>query len=315
MSTAISIENLSKKYGKLQVLENMSLDVPHGSIFGFLGPNGAGKSTTIKILAGLSHATSGRASINGVPVTRTGLHRRHLGYVAQEPRFYGWMSGREVLEYAASFHPGIPKQRIDNLLERVGIANAANRPCSTYSGGMRQRLGIAQALIAKPTVVILDEPVSAMDSVGRAEVLELMRDLRGETTIFYSTHILEDVQRLSDYVAILNQGKLVKTAPTKELLSSFSKGSLRVTLRGANETITEALKQLPGILNVSVPEQHGNMWVYNIQANEEWVEHIQRLITRFAAERNLALITNEPLKMELETVFLQLISANTQIFK
>jgi ABC-2 type transport system ATP-binding protein len=310
MSTAISIQNLSKSYGKLRVLENVSLDVPHGSIFGFLGPNGAGKSTTIKILAGLAHATSGSASINGVSVNSAGLHRRHLGYVAQEPRFYGWMSGRQVLEYAASFHPGIPKQRIDSLLERVSIADAADRPCSTYSGGMRQRLGIAQALIAKPTVVILDEPVSAMDSVGRAEVLELMRDLRGETTIFYSTHILEDVQRLSDYVAILNQGKLVKTAPTKELLRSFSQGSLRVTLRGANETITEALKQLPGILNASVSEQRGNVWVYDIQANEEWIEHIQRLITRFAAERNLTLITNEPLNMELSAVFLQLIGAN-----
>lgn len=103
MSTAISIRNLSKRYGKLQVLDDVSIEVPHGSIFGFLGPNGAGKSTTIRILAGLSQATSGSASINGVPVDKTGLHRRHLGYVAQEPRFYGWMTGREVMEYAASF--------------------------------------------------------------------------------------------------------------------------------------------------------------------------------------------------------------------
>lgn len=309
MTSAISISNLSKNYGKLQVVDNLSLEVPHGSICGFLGPNGAGKSTTIKILVGLSYPTSGSANINGVPVTKTGLHRRHLGYVAQDPRFYGWMTGRSVLEYAASFHSNVPKSRIDNLLERVGIADAANRRCSTYSGGMRQRLGIAQALVGKPAVVILDEPVSAMDPVGRAEVLELMRDLRGETTIFYSTHILEDVERLSDYVAIINQGRLVKTAPTKELLGTFSKGALKVTLRGANDVNTGILKQIPGIINVTVVEKHGDVWIYNVQASEEWVQQIQRLITRFAAEQNLTLIKNEPLEMPLEKIFLQLIDA------
>jgi ABC-2 type transport system ATP-binding protein len=313
MYTAISIKNLSKRYGKQQVLDNLTLDVPHGSIFGFLGPNGAGKSTTIKILAGLSHATSGSASVNDIPITPTGLHRLHLGYVAQEPRFYNWMTGREVLEYSASFYKKskgeIPKARIDNLLERVGIADAANRKSSTYSGGMRQRLGIAQALVGKPSVLILDEPVSAMDSVGRAEILDLMRDLKGETTVFYSTHILEDVERLSDYVAILNQGKLVKTAPTKELLSSFTQGCLRVTLRGANNEITTALTQLPGVVNVSLVERNKDVWVYNVQASEEWVPQIQRLITHFAAENNLALITNQPLEMGLESIFLQLIGA------
>jgi ABC-2 type transport system ATP-binding protein len=309
MASAISISNLSKNYGKLQVIDNLSLEVPHGSIFGFLGPNGAGKSTTIKILVGLSHSTSGSVNINGVPVTKTGLHRRHLGYVAQDPRFYGWMTGREVLEYAASYHGNVPKSRIDNLLEGVGIADAANRRCSTYSGGMRQRLGIAQALVGKPVVVILDEPVSAMDPVGRAEVLELMRDLRGETTVFYSTHILEDVERTSDYVAILNQGKLVKTAPTKELLGSFSQGALKVIFRGANNIITNALKQIPGINNVTIAEQNGDVWTYNVQASEEWITQIQRLITRFAAEQNLTLIRNEPLEMSLEKIFLQLIEA------
>ena len=307
MTTAISIHNLSKRYGKLQALEDLTLDVPHGSIFGFLGPNGAGKSTTIRILAGLSQATSGSASVNGVPVTRAGLHRLHLGYVAQEPRFYGWMTGREVVEYASSFYGKGSKRHIDDLLERVGIAAAANRPCRTYSSGMQQRLGIAQALVGRPAVVIMDEPLSAMDPIGRAEVLDLMRDLRGETTVFYSTHILEDVQRLSDYIAILNQGKLVKTSLTKELLSSSTKGSLRVTLAGANEAIAEELKHLPGILNSSLVERYEDVWVYNVQTTEELIPQVQRAITRFAAEQDLALITNEPLKMELETVFLQLI--------
>ncbi|MGG6263948.1 ABC transporter ATP-binding protein [Leptolyngbya sp. AN03gr2] len=313
MSTAISIRNLTKQYGKLTVLNNLSLDVPHGSIFGFLGPNGAGKSTTIRILVGLSRATSGSASVNGVPVTSSGLHRRHLGYIAQEPKFYGWMTGREVLEYAASYHfkDGVSKQRIDSLLDRVGIADAGNRACRTYSGGMRQRLGIAQALIGKPAIVILDEPVSAMDPIGRAEVLELMRDLRGETTVFYSTHILEDVQRLSDYVAILDRGTLITTAPTRHLLSSFNRGTLRVTFANSNRHIVMALKDIPGVIDCSLTEQYENLMVYAVQAKEDAVPQVQLAITHLASERDLPLITNELLKMDLETVFLQLLGAQT----
>ncbi|NJL21106.1 MAG: ABC transporter ATP-binding protein [Leptolyngbyaceae cyanobacterium SM1_3_5] len=307
MTSAISIRNLSKRYGKLQVLNDVSIDVPHGSIFGFLGPNGAGKSTTIRILAGLSQATSGSAFVNGVSVDKTGLHRRHLGYVAQEPRFYGWMTGREVMEYSASFYGEVSKQRIADLLDRVGIAAAANRPCQSYSGGMRQRLGIAQALIGKPAVVIMDEPVSALDSIGRAEVLKLMQSLRGETTIFYSTHILEDVQRLSDYVAILNQGKLVKMAPTQALLNSFANGSLRVTLAGAKEAIADQLKLLPGVVHSSLVERLGIVRVYDVQVKEGAMPNVQRSITQFAARQDLILVTNEPTKIELETVFLQLV--------
>ncbi|MCU0570671.1 MAG: efflux RND transporter periplasmic adaptor subunit [Oculatellaceae cyanobacterium Prado106] len=310
MTTAISIRNLTKHYRNFQALTDLSLDVPHGSIFGFLGPNGAGKSTTIRILAGLSQATSGLAMVNGVPVTPEGLHRRHLGYIAQEPRFYGWMTGRQVMEYAASFHGGIARSRLDDLLERVGIAGAANRPCRTYSGGMRQRLGIAQALVGKPAIVVLDEPVSAMDPVGRAELLDLMRSLRGETTVFYSTHILEDVERLSDYVAILNHGQLITTAPTQELLGSFTRGSLRVTVAGTSELLTDKLLQIPNVLNVTALEPGDSIWVYHVQANEAATPQVQREITHLVATHDLTLISNEALSMTLEDVFLQLINGS-----
>jgi ABC-2 type transport system ATP-binding protein len=315
MTTAISIRNLTKHYRNVPALDDLSLDVPHGSIFGFLGPNGAGKSTTIRILAGLSHATSGSATINGVPVTPEGSHRRHLGYIAQEPRFYGWMTGRQVMEYAASFHGGITRSRLDDLLDRVGIASAANRPCRTYSGGMRQRLGIAQALVGKPAVLVLDEPVSAMDPVGRADLLDLLRGLRGETTVFYSTHILEDVERLSDYVAILNHGKLVKTAPTQELLSSFTKGSLRVTVGGTTQPLTDDLRKLPHVLDVSPLETNGAVQIYKVQVREEAVPIVQRAITSFIASKELTLISNEPIAMTLENVFLQLIGAKSHMLK
>lgn len=311
MSNAISIRNLTKQYGKLTALQDLSLEVPHSSIFGFLGPNGAGKTTTIQILAGLSRATSGSASINGVPVTSAGLHRRHLGYIAQEPKFYSWMTGREVLEYAASFHSEkVSKHRIDHLLERVGIVHARDRACRTYSGGMRQRLGIAQALITQPAVLILDEPVSAMDAIGRAEVLELMRDLRGETTVFYSTHILEDVQRLSDFVAILNQGQLIVTAPTEQLLNSFNRGSLRVTFSKTNPQVAAALRRIPNVIDCSLIEQTESRTVYTVQAEENAVPQIQLAITHLASDHDLTLMTNELIKLDLETVFLQLVGAH-----
>jgi ABC-2 type transport system ATP-binding protein len=309
MTTAISIRNLTKHYRNVSALTDLSLDIPYGSIFGFLGPNGAGKSTTIRILAGLSHATSGSATINGVPVTPEGLHRRHLGYIAQEPRFYGWMTGRQVMEYAASFHGGITRSRLNDLLERVGIASAAHRPCRTYSGGMRQRLGLAQALVGKPAVVVLDEPVSAMDPVGRADVLDLLRGLRGETTVFYSTHILEDVERLSDYVAILNQGHLVKTAPTQELLGSFTKGSLRVTVAGTNRPLMDDLLKLPHVLSILPLETNREVQTYKVQVQEDAVLIVQRAITHFIASQELTLINNEPIAMTLENVFLHLIGA------
>lgn len=164
-----------------------SLDVPAGSIYGFLGPNGAGKSTAIKLLAGLTRPTSGSASVAGIPITAGDHYRREVGYLAQEPKFYPWMTGRETLRFVSSLYP--PQRRsgeaaITDILGRVGLADTADRKAGTYSGGMRQRLGIAQALVGRPSVLLLDEPVSSLDPIGRKEVLELMRDLKGETTVF-----------------------------------------------------------------------------------------------------------------------------------
>src|SRR6478609_11250988 len=188
MTNAISMTGLTKHYKEVRALTDLTLDVPDGTVFGFLGPNGAGKTTALKILAGLASATAGSATINGVPVSAAGEHRRQLGYLAQDPRFYGWMTGRETLRHVARFRDTgtYSESLIASLLERVGIADAADRRTSTYSGGMRQRLGIAQALVGRPAVLLLDEPVSSLDPVGRRDVLDLMRELRNETTVLYS---------------------------------------------------------------------------------------------------------------------------------
>ena len=169
-TTAIETAGLTKHYPGVAALTDLTLSVPAGSVYGFLGPNGAGKSTTLKLLAGLTRPTSGDASIAGIPLAAGGAYRRELGYLAQDPRFYDWMSGRETLQFVASTGTDRAARDagwIDQVLGTVGLRDAADRRTKTYSGGMRQRLGIAQALVTKPKVLLLDEPVSALDPIGR----------------------------------------------------------------------------------------------------------------------------------------------------
>jgi ABC-2 type transport system ATP-binding protein len=309
MTTAISMDGLTKHYPNVQALTELSLDVPAGTVFGFLGPNGAGKTTALKVLAGLARPTAGRATVNGVAVSPAGEHRRQLGYLAQDPRFYGWMTGRETLRYVASFRKVARdrERQIGDLLERVGIAEAADRRTSTYSGGMRQRLGIAQALVGRPAVILLDEPVSALDPIGRKDVLDLMRELKGETTVFYSTHILDDVQRVSDHVAILDHGRLVKAAPTHVLLASFTANTLRVVLGGADEATTAGLEAIPGVTSVAVAGRTGTQTSYDVVTQTNASTAVQRAVTGFAVQAGLTLIANSEETLDLETVFLKLI--------
>jgi ABC-2 type transport system ATP-binding protein len=309
MTNAISMVGLTKHYPNVQALTDLTLDVPAGTVFGFLGPNGAGKTTAMKVIAGLVRASSGSATVNGVPVTQAGAHRRQLGYLAQDPRFYGWMSGRETLRYVGRFRGADPdrERRISDLLERVGIAEAGDRLTSTYSGGMRQRLGIAQALVGRPAVILLDEPVSSLDPLGRKDVLGLMQELKGETTVIYSTHILDDVQRVSDHVAIIDHGRLVKAAPTHVLLGSFTRNMLRVVLGGASTATETSLRELTGVVGVSLVSAEGDEWTYDVTTNDGASAEVQGTITRFAVDAGLTLISNAEETLDLETVFLRLI--------
>jgi ABC-2 type transport system ATP-binding protein len=172
---------------------------------------------------------------------------------------------------------------------------------------MRQRLGIAQALVGRPAIVLLDEPVSSLDPIGRKDVLELMQELKGETTVFYSTHILDDVQRVSDHVAILDRGRLVKAAPTQVLLGSFTQNMLRVVLGGASSTTEAALRELTGVASVAVASRDGRAWTYDVTTDDRASATVQTAITRFAVDAGLTLISNAEETLDLETVFLRLI--------
>ena len=308
--SAIRMDGLTKHYPGVQALTDLTLDVPSGSIYGFLGPNGAGKSTTLKLLGGLARPTRGSATVAGIPLSDGAAYRREVGYLAQDPRFYGWMSGRETLEFVAGLggdKAARDRAWIDSVLGRVGLADAADRRTKTYSGGMRQRLGIAQAIVTRPKVLLLDEPVSALDPLGRREVLQLMSELKGEATVFYSTHILDDVQRVSDHVAILDHGRLVRAAPTSELLGSFTRDRLQVVLGGADDETAVELATIPGALSVEPSGRDGDVRTYHVRIRPDEAVRVQRDVTRLAAANDLTVIENSLVRLDLEDVFLRLV--------
>jgi ABC-2 type transport system ATP-binding protein len=258
---AIRIDGLTKRYGDDVVLDSLTMDIPEKSIFGFLGPNGAGKTTTIKMLLGLAAATEGNVQILGMDGARDSLAiRGRIGYLAQDPLFYPHMTARETLEFASRFFYSGPSaavhSRIEDTLELVGLGEKADRPIKGFSGGERQRLGIAQAQINHPDILILDEPAAALDPVGRRDVLEIMERIRAHATIFYSTHILDDVQRVSDRVAILDHGRLVANGPITDLLNGGST-VYRLTLRGDGANAVSALSDRRWVSGVTTEGRDG----------------------------------------------------------
>jgi ABC-2 type transport system ATP-binding protein len=226
---AVSTRGLTKRFGGgrgVVALDGLDLDVPAGSVFGLLGPNGAGKTTTLRLITGLARPTAGSVSIDGRPVGGGGPEAgREIGVLDQDPRYYGWMTGRELVEFAGRLQ-GLPaadaRARAAETLERVGLADAAHRRLAGYSGGMRQRLGIAQALVARPRLLLLDEPVSSLDPEGRRDLLALIDELSADATVIVSTHVLADVERVCDRVGILDHGRLVTEGPLDELLRRYA---------------------------------------------------------------------------------------------
>jgi ABC-2 type transport system ATP-binding protein len=217
---AVELHGLVKRFGERRALDGVDLDVPQGSVFGFLGPNGAGKTTTLRVLAGLAHASEGSIRILGLdPDEDAARVRAQIGYLPDVPGFPGWMTAPDYLRFAGELFD-LPeatlRPRVGALLELAGLDGVTAR-IGAYSRGMKQRLGVAQALIGAPRLLLLDEPTSALDPLGRRDVLEMVAGLRGRTTVFFSTHILADVERVCDTVAILDSGRVVLQAPIDDL--------------------------------------------------------------------------------------------------
>lgn len=302
---AICCDRLSKRFGAVQALDSLDLAVPGGAIFGFLGRNGAGKTTTIRLLAGLARPTSGRAWIAGVEVTQTaGAARRLFGYLPQDPSFYNWMTAREYLDYVARlFGMGSAerRQRVDEMLELADLTSAANRRIGGFSGGMRQRLGIAQALIHRPPVLLLDEPTSSLDPVGRRDILEFIASLRGQTTVFFSTHILADVERICDTIGIIHEGRLVLAADRDELLARYATSVMTLEIEPECADAIEAfIAHLKAQAWVAEVTRHDTL----VRITARDVARAKRAVWPLVTEHNLALARYEWARPSLEEIFI-----------
>ena len=312
-SLVIRTRGLTKTYKDVNGLQNLDLQVPRNSICGFLGPNGAGKSTTIKLLLGLIRPTSGTADVFGLDSVRESVAiRQRVGYLAQDPRYYEHNSARETLRFTARFFFSGPakliEERIAETLELVGLSDKADRPIKGFSGGELQRLGIAQAQINYPDLLILDEPAASLDPMGRRDVLEVMERLRRHTTIFYSTHILEDVQRISDTVAILNRGQLVAQAPIAELMAGRDGIVYTLSMRGNAESAHGRLAAQAWVTSVAARAQNG-LTQFQISVSDEKAAQAQLL--RLVLSESDAVITEfGRKKYNLEEVFLGIVEGD-----
>lgn len=310
----VSTRGLTKRYRLDVALDGLDLDVPAGCVFGFLGPNGAGKTTTLRLLTGLARPTAGSATVAGIDATTGGRAlAERIGALDQDPRYYGWMTGRELLTFVGRLHglDGLAlRSRVDEVLETIGLVDAANRRIGGYSGGMRQRLGIGQAMLPRPSVLFLDEPVSSLDPAGRRDVLELIGRLRGTCTVFMSTHILNDVERVCDRVGILDHGRLVTEAPMDELLASHARPILELDPEPDQDAAIAAL----------VATLRGQAWTRDVRMESGLVRVFVTDAERAATEMLPLVVASgvrvgrfERVRPTLEDVFLALVGTAGEV--
>ncbi|HVR33817.1 MAG TPA: ABC transporter ATP-binding protein [Acidimicrobiia bacterium] len=305
----VSTQRLAKRFGDVAAVRSVDLRVPRHSIFGFLGPNGAGKTTTLRMLVGLLRPSGGTGTVLGHDITGDTLElRRRIGYLPQQPRFYPDLTARETLRFAARFFyrrgAGL-ERRISGLLESSDLTARADRPVGAFSGGERQRLGIAQAQLHFPDLLILDEPAAGLDPIGRRDVLDLLRRLRSETTVLFSTHILDDVQRVSDTVAIITNGSVVAHAPIEELLAGAEGTVYRFETRGSTEGVEEAVGRQPWVRHIDVQGQDGgHAWTVTVSDETAADNELLRLV--FAAS-DVAVTEYGRQRFALEDVFLRVV--------
>src|SRR5512141_76820 len=265
---AIKTRALTKKYGDFTAVDKLDLSVRPGEVFGLLGPNGAGKTTTILMLLGLSEPTSGTARVLDMDPARDPIAvKRRVGYLPDAVGFYGSLTGRQNLRYTARLN-GVPRKEaeshIDELLERVGLTNAANSHVDTYSRGMKQRLGLADVLVKRPSIVILDEPTTAIDPAGVTEVLELVRELaRGGAAVLLASHLLHQVQQVCDQVGIFVAGKLIAQGAMDKLSSELAAGSIEIEVAAPPpaEGVKAAAAKVSGVTSVERDPRDPKMWV------------------------------------------------------
>ena len=307
MTTAINVAGLTKTYGQERALDAVDLSVEEGSIFGFLGPNGAGKTTMLRLITGLVAPTAGSIHVLGHPIATAGnAIRSEIGFLPDVPAFYNWMTAEETLRFAGSLYGmngAYLDERVETLLRMAGLGKVATK-IGGYSRGMRQRLGVAQALINAPRLLLLDEPTSALDPMGRKDVLDFIASLRGRTTVFFSTHILGDVERVCDTVAILDRGKVVAQAPIDVLKDRFGQQKVVVEVTEGAHALAAAIAVHDWAKAVTVD----SLGVIEVTVRD--LGAAQHGIPAIVASQGTGLSRLEAGEMGLEEVFVELVGGD-----
>ncbi|MEH7113530.1 ABC transporter ATP-binding protein [Neobacillus niacini] len=297
----IQIQGLKKSFQGNEVIKGLDFKLEKGKCIALLGPNGAGKTTTLRMLSGLMKPT--RGTITFSDAKKDGDIRHLIGYLPQFPVFYDWMSGLEFLQYVgelAGLTGKEAKSRSLELLELVGISDAKNRRVGKYSGGMKQRLGIAQAIIHRPQLVMLDEPVSALDPFGRREVLELLEGLKKETTILFSTHILNDAEEVCDEILFLHNGEIVESGTMEDLRERHQQAKIDLVFRKKTGEIVNVLNN--HALTLSILEEGNRISVF-----VKDIELARKEFLKLIADKNWHLEKFEISSMTLEDVFMKVV--------
>lgn len=296
----LEIRNVTKSFKGRVAVSNFSMELHSGECLGLIGPNGAGKSTLIKIIADIISSSEGEVLLNGKNVSKM---KREIGYLPQYPNFFPWMTAKETLMFMGQLS-GLKKaeltKSISNILIKVGLNGTEDLKVSTFSGGMKQRLGIAQALLHKPSLIIMDEPVSALDPIGRREVLNLIENIKKDTTVLLSTHILSDVEEICDRFVIIKDGIKIEDTTIRELLkrNSKSKLSLEITLKDF-EWINVA-KNLSYVKDIEVTGNKVKVEVRNLEKNKI-------LLLKHALDYNVDIIKFQIYNDTLEDMFLKMV--------
>ena len=297
---SIVVQGVTKYYGEQKALDNISFEIKTGEIVGFLGPNGAGKSTMMKIITGFIPPSSGKVLVNGVDTSGNSIEiRKKIGYLPENNPLYPEMYVREYLKFTVSLYKSdIPaKKQIDNIIEVTGLAPEQKKKIGSLSKGYRQRVGLAQALIHNPDVLILDEATTGLDPNQIVEIRNLIRDAGREKTVMLSTHIMQEVEAICDRVIIIDKGVIVADEEKKDIYKKIAQTSQIVIVEFDREPDELLLKALPGL--VSVRRDKGNNFILEASGDQD----IRPVIFAFAVSNNLTVLSLQKKENNLEEVF------------
>jgi ABC-2 type transport system ATP-binding protein len=306
--TVIEVQHLTKRYGRVTAVDDVSFRVERGEILGFLGPNGAGKTTTMRILTGYMPATEGRAMVGGFDLFDKPIQaKRRIGYLPETPPLYPDMTVREYLDFVARIKGVSSKERRDRVtttMKRTRVDDMADRHCVKLSKGYRQRVGLAQALIHNPEVLILDEPTAGLDPKQIIETRDLIRSLAGDHTIVLSTHILPEVSQTCQRVVIINKGRVV-AVDTPDNLTARLRGAetMYVQVDAGGADAGQVLATIPGVTRVLSSDTRGTVAGYEVESDRG--TDIRRELSRMIVNRGWGLLELRPMRMSLEEIFLQ----------